>query len=56
MGANISFTLGLAALAGGAIIYFTAPKEGTPDAAPRVGISAQPLGRDGALLVGHASW
>jgi hypothetical protein len=56
MGANIAFTLGLAAIAGGAVIYFTAPKEGGSDSAPRVGFSAQPLGRDGALFVGHASW
>jgi hypothetical protein len=56
MGANVSFALGLAALAGGAVIYFTAPKEGASEPAPRVGFSALPLGRDGALLVGHASW
>jgi hypothetical protein len=56
MGANVSYALGLAALAGGAVIYFTAPKEGASEGGPRVGLSAQPLGREGAILVGRASW
>jgi serine/threonine-protein kinase len=55
---DIAFALGLAAVAGGAVLYFTAPKpsEGAADSAPRVGVSAIPFGREGALLVGHASW
>lgn len=49
---NISFAVGLVAIAGGAVLYFSAPK----GKAPSVAISAQIAGKDGAFVMGRASF
>lgn len=48
---TIAFVVGAAAIAGGAVLWFTAPK---PEA-PRVGVSGTTSGRDGLVVV-HGSF
>ena len=48
---TIAFVVGAAAIAGGAVLWFTAPK---PEA-PRVGVSGTTTGRDGVFVV-HGSF